>query len=189
MKNGKNMFPPSTLIRKYYSFSLVLFFLCCAARPALAEELTLTTYYPAPYGGYAKLLTTGSTFLARDAGNVAIGKTGETNDKLLVNGIIRATENIFVKGLPVITKIECAPPLTCSVIGNTLQITIVVYKCPTISNNTADKVLCPAANAPTVATCQGQQQFTKTCYWWHRWYKLKGGCHQTQNYENCSPPM
>jgi hypothetical protein len=33
----------------------------------------LTTYYPAPYGGYAGLLTTGQTLLARDGGNVGIG--------------------------------------------------------------------------------------------------------------------
>ena len=45
-----------------------------------AESLNLTTYYPAPYGGYISLLTTGgtvapgvNTVLARDYGRVGIG--------------------------------------------------------------------------------------------------------------------
>lgn len=38
-----------------------------------SEVLTLTTYYPAPYGGYVNLLTTNKTLLARDGGAVGIG--------------------------------------------------------------------------------------------------------------------
>jgi len=40
---------------------------------ALAEELTLTTYYPSPRGVYQELRTTGNTYLAIDGGNVGIG--------------------------------------------------------------------------------------------------------------------
>jgi len=37
------------------------------------EEITLTTYYPAPYGDYDELLVSGNTYLAVDSGNVGIG--------------------------------------------------------------------------------------------------------------------
>lgn len=56
----------------------LIIFLCLALIlfPALSlnsETLTLTTYYPAPYGGYANLLTTSNTWLARENGLVGIG--------------------------------------------------------------------------------------------------------------------
>lgn len=62
-----------------------LFFL--AWHPAFlgSETLTLTTYYPAPYGGYVSLLTTQQTLLARDAGRVGIG-TAAPADKLGIAG-------------------------------------------------------------------------------------------------------
>lgn len=55
-----------------------------------SETLTLTTYYPAPYGGYVSLLTTGATLLARDGGTVGI-RTGTPNAAyaLDVNGPIQ----------------------------------------------------------------------------------------------------
>jgi hypothetical protein len=52
---------------------LALFFLCWHPRPLGSETLTLTTYYPAPYGGYVSLLTTSDTVLSRDAGYVRVG--------------------------------------------------------------------------------------------------------------------
>jgi hypothetical protein len=52
---------------------LVIFFLCWHPGFIGSESLTLTTYYPAPYGGYVSLLTTSQTLLARDGGNVGIG--------------------------------------------------------------------------------------------------------------------
>lgn len=39
----------------------------------LAEDITLTTYYPAPYGAYDELSTTGNTYLATTSGNVGVG--------------------------------------------------------------------------------------------------------------------
>ena len=48
-----------------------------------SETLNITTYYPAPYGGYVSLLTTNNTYLARDGGNVGIGTT-EPNGKFNV---------------------------------------------------------------------------------------------------------
>lgn len=55
---------------------MALFFLCWHPKPLNSETLTLTTYYPAPYGGYVSLLTTDKTLLARDSGNVGIGTPG-----------------------------------------------------------------------------------------------------------------
>lgn len=52
---------------------MALFFLCWQPRVLNSETLTLTTYYPAPYGGYVSLMTTGQTLLARDGGNVGVG--------------------------------------------------------------------------------------------------------------------
>lgn len=48
-----------------------------ASAPELSSEsVTLSTYYPAPSGVYTQMITTGNTFLARDAGNrVSIGTT------------------------------------------------------------------------------------------------------------------
>ncbi|MEW5950976.1 MAG: hypothetical protein AB1637_03705 [Elusimicrobiota bacterium] len=46
-----------------------------------SETLTITTYYPAPYGGYVRMLTTDTTLLARDGGNVGVG-TSAPSEKL-----------------------------------------------------------------------------------------------------------
>lgn len=58
--------------------------------PLYAEEeaLTLTTYYPAPYGAYQNLRTTQDTYLATDSGYVGIGTTEPTHE-LSVNGSLR----------------------------------------------------------------------------------------------------
>jgi len=40
-----------------------------------SENVTLATYYPAPSGVYARMITTGNTLLARDTGLVGIGTT------------------------------------------------------------------------------------------------------------------
>jgi len=39
------------------------------------EEITLTTYYPAPFGEYDELIVRGNTYLAIDSGSVGIGTT------------------------------------------------------------------------------------------------------------------
>ena len=76
---------------------LVLFFLCWHPGFIGSESLTLTTYYPAPYGGYVSLLTTQNTLLARDGGNVGIGIAAPTN-KLHVVGNANITGNETITG-------------------------------------------------------------------------------------------
>ena len=60
--------------------------------PTESETLNITTYYPAPYGGYVSLLTTNNTYLARDAGSVGIG-TASPGYKLDVVGNALFTGN------------------------------------------------------------------------------------------------
>lgn len=56
-------------------FMAALFCVLCAGVYSIAEEITLTTYYPAPYGAYDELTTTSNTYLATDSGSVGIGTT------------------------------------------------------------------------------------------------------------------
>ncbi|MBI4655470.1 MAG: hypothetical protein HY746_01860 [Elusimicrobia bacterium] len=72
---------------------MVLFFITGHPRILGSETLQLTTYYPAPYGGYARLLTTDNTYLARDGGNVGIG-TQSPSQKLDVSGNARVTGQV-----------------------------------------------------------------------------------------------
>ena len=68
---------------------LTAFFICFHPKLLGSETLTLTTYYPSPYGGYARLLTTNKTLLARDGGAVGIGDVNDllsTDTKLTVYG-------------------------------------------------------------------------------------------------------
>lgn len=78
---------------------IALFFLCWHPRPLNSETLTLTTYYPAPYGGYVSLLTTGKTLLARDGGNVGIGLgAAAPGVKLDVKGVGGGSVDVRVNG-------------------------------------------------------------------------------------------
>lgn len=57
----------------------------------MAEDITLTTYYPAPYGAYDELTTTGNTYLATTSGkNTGIGlaATDTIRNKLDVEGSV-----------------------------------------------------------------------------------------------------
>ncbi len=83
--------------RRAALLALAAFFL--AWHPAFlgSETLNLTTYYPAPYGGYVSILTTGQTLLARDGGNVGIGLgagvTPQYRTDMAGNLLVRATSN------------------------------------------------------------------------------------------------
>jgi len=58
------------------------------ATAAVAEEVTLSTYYPSPRGVYDELRTLDNTFLAIQQGNVGVG-TVEPHERLEVNGGLR----------------------------------------------------------------------------------------------------
>ncbi len=71
---------------------LTAFFVCWHPGFIGSETLQLTTYYPAPYGGYVNILTTSNTTLARDNGNVGVG-TSAPAQKFQVNS---AANSAFV---------------------------------------------------------------------------------------------
>lgn len=89
MTNEKIVTLQLSFTRTRAFMALALFFLCWHPKPLGSETLQLTTYYPAPYGGYVSILTTGNTYLARDSGNVGIG-TASPGVKLDINGNGRA---------------------------------------------------------------------------------------------------
>jgi hypothetical protein len=92
---GGVMIKLKTIVKRM-SYVLLMSFIYLTAIPKLAntENLVITTYYPAPYGGYVSLLTTNNTWLARDAGKVGIG-TSNPQYKLDVNGDIRITGKLY----------------------------------------------------------------------------------------------
>ena len=97
MENTKTVVLQLRMTRNRLLSLLTLFFM--AWHPAFieSETLTLTTYYPAPYGGYASILTTGQTLLARDGGNVGVG-TGTPGSKFHVVGTSRLDGSLNVNG-------------------------------------------------------------------------------------------
>lgn len=60
------------------------------AAAAVAEDITVTTYYPSPRGVYEELRTTGNTYVATQGGSVGVGTT-TPGAKLEVNGQAKIT--------------------------------------------------------------------------------------------------
>lgn len=95
MENTKVFNITLSFTRRTAVLLLSLFFLCWHPGFIGSETLTLTTYYPAPYGGYVSILTTGRTLLARDTGTVGIGtNTPLATVKLDINGNTRSVGQI-----------------------------------------------------------------------------------------------
>ncbi len=86
MKNERVLIIQFQLTKLKILGILTALFVCFHPKLLGSEQLTLTTYYPSPYGGYAKLLTTDQTILARDRGAVGIGYANPGSAKLAVNG-------------------------------------------------------------------------------------------------------
>lgn len=81
-------------MKKTFNFFYVLLLAVLGFGATLmAEDITLTTYYPAPYGAYEELTTTGNTYLATTSGTaVGVGTTTPTvNMTLDVSGRVNAT--------------------------------------------------------------------------------------------------
>ena len=105
MENENILTVQFRLTRKSALLLLTFFFLIYNTGYLGSESLTLTTYYPAPYGGYVSLLTTGQTVLARDGGAIPstfvrigegyplAGGRRDTNVKLEVGGGNISTPN------------------------------------------------------------------------------------------------
>lgn len=94
-----------------------------------SETLTLVTYYPAPYGGYASILTTGRTLLARDGNNVVIGAPALTPPapngaagNLDVNDIYLRARGVWASRLPKTTIYTAGkvPGISCALAEETL---------------------------------------------------------------------
>lgn len=75
---------------------LALCLLLLSAGELGSENVTLTTYYPAPSGMYTQMVVTGNTWLARDSGNTAVGGAGPATEKLHVFGNEIVTGNASV---------------------------------------------------------------------------------------------
>ena len=84
--------------------------MCFAAYAAYAENITVSTYYPSPYGNYVTLDSTGQTHLAAGAAagtGVAIGYPVGTNVgaglRLDLSGGTRVAGSITVTGASAVT--------------------------------------------------------------------------------------
>lgn len=72
-------------------FAVFLFAVLCAGVSSMAEEITLTTYYPAPYGNYEELQAT----------KLAVGSATTmptTDGDLIASGTIRADTAFNING-------------------------------------------------------------------------------------------
>ena len=82
------------VVRAWLTGILLVF---CAAELG-SENVTLTTYYPAPSGVYSRMITTGNTYLATQGGAVIIGTAGTNNGPLTVNGPVTLGSEVLTLG-------------------------------------------------------------------------------------------
>ncbi|MFC1621547.1 hypothetical protein ACFL2G_04505 [Candidatus Omnitrophota bacterium] len=61
-------------------FAVILFVVVCLGISSIAEEITLTTYYPAPYGAYEELIVTGNVGVGTTSPQTALDVTSGAVD-------------------------------------------------------------------------------------------------------------
>lgn len=83
---------------RVWRLPLAALMMLAAAGDLASENVTLTTYYPAPSGVYAQMITTGNTYLARDTAlngqKVGVGTSAPGALMTIVNGD-NSTNNIL----------------------------------------------------------------------------------------------
>ncbi len=79
------------LSQRIQRLGILAFILTGISGDLASENVSLTTYYPAPSGVYTQMITTQNTFLARDGGGVMIGSSALPTAKLEVRGQIKIT--------------------------------------------------------------------------------------------------
>lgn len=86
------------LSRTQTGAALAALLLCLLPVCVESDSITLSTYYPSPYGLYTTLTTSDKTTLAKDAGNVVIGPGGADDDgyKINIYGKLRTTSDTFL---------------------------------------------------------------------------------------------
>ena len=89
---------------------------------AVAEDVTVSTYYPSPKGVYQQLRTTGNTMLANQGGAVTVGAVA-TPASLTVNGAFNATGAAAMAGTLTVTGATTLNS-TLNVTGNTTVATL-----------------------------------------------------------------
>lgn len=89
--------------------------LAAGSARAAAEQLTVTTYYPAPSGVYSQMLTTQDAYLARDGGKVMVGTSTGTQKLTVLGGVAAAGvdfashEGLAPLGAPALLPGETVP--------------------------------------------------------------------------------
>lgn len=83
--------------RRFFRWALGAVLLAVCAPELGSENVTLSTYYPAPSGVYTQMITTSNAWLARDQGKVGVG-TRIPEEKLDVAGNLQVRGHIIAKG-------------------------------------------------------------------------------------------
>ena len=168
-----------------FSLSLTLLLLAFSSFASADETLTVTTYYPSPYGSYNQLTTTGDTYLATTSANkVGIGTTSPA-EKLEVSGNIKLSgasatykiTNVAIPTVPsdVATKgyvdaaggdtVAFRSPSACPEVGSNYR------KCEVLSGTTA-RVRCEntasGMNCFPISGCWAQNDDFGMCFYTSR---------------------
>lgn len=96
---------PEATLRRVTSFGIICTLISVISVYAQEESITITTYYPSPYGSYNELTTnelttTGNTYLATTSGTVGIGTTSPSLGAKLELEEPGARDVMVIRGKP-----------------------------------------------------------------------------------------